>query len=461
MVTDGLILSDRRFDGRRFLDEPAAIELRGGRIAEIHRGEGPAGRPTVYDARGRTLLPGLIDAHAHVARTGLFEPVEPPNLSAIAHNLRMLLDAGVTTVGDMGGPAPLSMALSKVGEAFPHAGPAVRAAGPILADPAGYPLDWMPRRHAALGVVLTCATEREARASVQRVAEAGMSHVKLAIMHAGYDLKPLSVFSRSTATAIVDEAHRLGLRALAHAHWAADYRLALDAGVDALMHSSFDPLDDELVRRVADAGVPVCPTLWVFHSACLGAAERWDLDASRGVGVLGPVRRSWRRFAEAWAASGDLVPRGIAGGAPKAKAEEGVRNALSNLRLLHDAGVPLSYGSDGPFGFSVLGRVTDELSLLASAGLTTTECLSAATAGSAAILGCDDRGTIEPGRRADLVVIDGDPREDLGAVGRVEAVFRGGERVDPQRGRGARARAVAEGVGSTVLDAARRWAGLV
>ena len=192
------------------------------------------------------------------------------------------------------------------------------------------------------------------------------------------------------------------------------------------MHSSFDPLDDETVARVRDSGVSVCPTLWVFHSTCLGAEERWDRDANRTRDLPPVVQRSWRRFAEAYAASGDVLPDGIAGGLTKAAARDGVRNAVANLRLLRDVGVPFAYGTDGPYGFSVVGRPSDELSTLHAAGLDATECLRAATSGGARVLGLSDRGSLEPGQRADLLALAGDPRKDFAALGRVHAVYRAG-----------------------------------
>jgi imidazolonepropionase-like amidohydrolase len=321
----------------------------------------------------------------------------------------------------------------------------------------GYPLDWMRPFHRKMGVAIPCGDEREARAAVQRVAAAGMDHVKLTIMHKSYAYQPLRVFSRSTARAIVDEAHRCGLRAFAHAHFDADYRLALDAGVDALMHSSFDPLSEETLLRVRDAGIPVCATLWVFHSTCVGAEERWDCLGERTRLASGIVRRSWRRFAEAWAESGDVTPPGIGGGMPKALAREAIRNAAANLKLLADAGVPIAHGSDGPYGFSLLGRPRDELGALHDAGLDVVGCLRAATSEAAKLLGVSDRGTIEPGKRADIVALDGDPRRDIDAIDRVTMVMRGGARVDVGGAAKAHlAATVVKGLAATIVESLAR-----
>ncbi|MBK7580883.1 MAG: amidohydrolase family protein [Myxococcales bacterium] len=422
-----VLIVDHLFDGRRFVPGEHEVTLAKGFIRAVRpRPQAESLPPGARDLRGGTLLPGLIDAHCHLARVGLFEPHEAPHPRSVAENLSSALRAGITTAGDMGCPAPMITALRSHTEAERDAGPAIRSAGPLLTVPLGYPLDWMSQAHVWLGAAIPCGDERSARRAVARVAAAGMDHVKICIMHRAYDLTALPTFSRKVARGVVEEAHALGLRVLAHAHWSADYRVALAAGVDALMHSAFDPLDDELVARVAGSGVSVCPTLWVFHSACLGAEERWDREPGRLAGVTAPVRRSWRRFAEAFAVSGDVLPDGIAGGLPKSAARDGVRNAIANLLLLRERGVPFAYGSDGPYGFSTVFRPFEELELLARAGLGIDECLAAATSGAAQLLGATDRGVIQPGARADLVWVDGDLSSELGALRRVQRVMRQG-----------------------------------
>jgi hypothetical protein len=167
----------------------------------------------------------------------------------------------------------------------------------------------MPALFARLGLAKVCSDEHAGAAAVQSVAAAGMDHVKLVVMHQSYGNRPLPAVTAPVARAIVAEAHRLGLRVLAHAHGVADYDVALGAGVDALMHSSFEPLDDVLVARVRDAGVPVGPTLWVFESVCLGAEMRFDREPRFLRHVAPYIQRSWRRFAEAYAESGEVGGR--------------------------------------------------------------------------------------------------------------------------------------------------------
>jgi imidazolonepropionase-like amidohydrolase len=313
--------------------------------------------------------------------------------------------------------------------AHPTSGPQIRAAGPVLTAPQGYPLDWMPPLFARLGLALPCADERAAGRAVARVAAAGMDFVKLAVMHRSYKDLPLPAITEPVGRAVVEEAHRSGLRVLAHAHSVADYRVALAAGVDALMHSSFEPLDAETVARVRDAGIPVCPTLWVFESVCMGAEMRFDADARYTRHVLPYIRRSWRHFMDAYAASGDVVPPGIAGGLGKARLAEAVRIAAANLRLLTEAGVPIVFGNDASYGFSLVARPVDELVAMQRAGMDAASCLRAATSEAAKVLGCADRGVIAPGARGDLLVVDARARADVAAVDPPREVFAGGERV--------------------------------
>jgi hypothetical protein len=195
------------------------------------------------------------------------------------------------------------------------------------------------------------------------------------------------------------------------------------------MHSSFEPLDADTIARVRDAGIPVCPTLWVFESVCLGAEMRFDREARYTRHVLPYIQRSWRRFMDAFVASGDVVPPGLAGGIAKTRMVEAIRTAAANLVLLRDAGVPITFGNDASYGFSLVARPVDELGAMQRAGMDAEACLRAATSVSARLLGCNDRGVIEAGARADLLVVDARVRDDVTALDPPREVITGGERL--------------------------------
>ncbi len=419
---------DRVFDGTSFVSGDVELTIESGIIARMERVAADRPLPAgALDARGSLIMPGLVNAHVHIARGGVFEENERISPTQAVRNLRDSLAAGTTTVGDMACAPAVIDALRRRVTAHPVDGPQIRAAGPVLTAPGGYPLDWMPALFRRMGLALPCGDERAGALAVQRVASSGMDFVKLAIMHRSYSDRPLPAVSEPVARAVVDEAHRSGLRVLAHAHSVADYRVALAAGVDALMHSSFEPLDAETVARVRDAGIPVCPTLWVFESVCMGAEMRLDADARYTRHVLPYIQQSWRRFMDAYVASADVVPPGIAGGVAKAQVRESVRNAAANLRLLREAGVPIAFGNDASYGFSLVARPVDELAAMQRAGMDAEACLRAATSESARLLGCTDRGVVRSGARADLLVVDARVRTDVAAIDSPRRVIAGGQ----------------------------------
>src|SRR5688500_17365815 len=135
----------------------------------------------------------------------------------------------------MGCPPALAAALAAHSRRRPAEAPDVRCAGPLVTAPNGYPLDWVPRFVVRMGVVEPVSDAAGAGRAVDRIARAGMQYVKLAIMTTSYAGKPMQALAPAAAKAVVEAAHAQGLRAVAHAHEVADWRTALDAGVDAIM----------------------------------------------------------------------------------------------------------------------------------------------------------------------------------------------------------------------------------
>lgn len=458
------------FDGTRFHNKPVSIDVEGERIAAVRFDANSASACPQTRFDQHFVMPGMINAHTHIARGGMFEAEEPVMLRQMAQNLAGTLDSGVTTVGDMGCTAGLITSLREHTSASVAGGPDILASGPLLTAPKGYPLNWLSPMHRSLGVAVPCSNERETARTVQRLRERGVDHIKLAFMDTSFQEQPMPTLESAVARAAADEAHRLGMRVYAHAHSLGDYHRALDAGVDALMHSCFEPLDQETVRRIADTGMAMTPTLFAYESVCVGAEQHWDQDGHYTQGITGPLLRSWTRFAEAYRESGNVVPDMYPpAGVRRARADELMRVAAANLVLLRDVGVPVAFGSDAAYGFCRMDRPLDELSAMGRAGLSHQEVLVAATRAAADLLRLADRGRIAPGCRADLVVVPSSVRTDLDALQHIVAVFRRGQRVLPLGGarastpalrhvlRRARAmaaasRGIARTVGSACLD---------
>jgi imidazolonepropionase-like amidohydrolase len=221
------------------------------------------------------------------------------------------------------------------------------------------------------------ADPEEAKAYVeQRVAE-GVDYIKIIVDPPGFDL--------ATVQALVDAAHAHGLRTIAHAANRAAVLLAQAAGVDVLTHAPIDrPLTDDEIAATKAGGQVIVPTLTMMEAivARLSAVAPVSYDAARA--TVG-----------AWHRAGVTILAGT------------------------DANQAASAPASPPYGSS-LHR---ELGLLVDAGLSAVEALRSATVLAARYFGLADRGVIAPGRRADLVLIDGDPVQDIGAVSRVAAVW--------------------------------------
>ncbi|MBW4717223.1 amidohydrolase family protein [Saccharothrix obliqua] len=369
-----LIRGVRVFDGS-LTTARADVLIDGDRIAE------PYGQPVdvLVDGAGKTLLPGLIDAHTHV----------------FDGNLAQALAFGVTTELDMFSlPANLARQRALAAERDDVAD--VRSAGTLATAPGGHPSQLMAALvdaasfGDAVGPFDTVADAGQARAFVAaRVAE-GIDYLKVVVDDGAVHGADLPTLSPAVVTALVEAAHAAGLKVVAHAITAAEVRVALDAGVDGLAHVWADEVPDsaELAARVAAQRVFVVSTLVYFAEISRHGSGAADHAA---------------------AGSGD--------------------NAVRTARVLHEAGVPLLAGTDAtPFAPAHGESLHRELDLLTRSGLGNEEALAAATSLPARHFGLADRGRIAPGLRADLLLVDGDPTHDIAATRSIADVWRRGVR---------------------------------
>jgi imidazolonepropionase-like amidohydrolase len=316
----------------------------------------------IADAGDATLLPGLIDAHVHLLNE---------------EHLQQLADFGVTTALDMGAwpPSMVDSLRRRTGMAdIRSAGIPATIAGSAHSQLPGYPAGEM-----------VDGPTGAARFVTDRIAE-GADYIKLIADIPGLDQKTLD--------ALVATSHEYGKLTVAHAVSTAAVEMALHAGVDMLTHVPLDRrLTESTAARVLAQKCVSIPTLTMMK----GIVDRSDAAAAS-------------------------QPKGAAAG-PNYEA------ALGSVAELHRAGVPILAGTDAnagpgiPFSPRHGESLHEELELLIDAGLSSVEALRAATVLPAQHFGLHDRGVIEPGRRADLVLIDGDPIADIRATRQIRRVW--------------------------------------
>ncbi|GGN59487.1 amidohydrolase [Actinoplanes lobatus] len=369
-MTRTLIRDVRVFDGERTVPR-ADILIDGARIMA------PDGRPvdTVVDGSGRTLLPGLIDAHTHVVDGSL--------AAALAHGVTTELDM-FCMPGNLARQRRLAAVRDDVAD--------LRSAGMLATAPGGHPTQLLTDAGAlgdAAGAIDAVTGPADAkRFAADRVAE-GADYLKIVVDDGTLHGEGFPTLAPATVAALVEAAHAHGLRAIAHAVTAREVAIALDAGVDGLAHVPADlaagPELSALAARIAAAGVFVVTTLVYFEA------------------ITAP------------AAAADHAKPSAAGHA---------------ARALHEAGVVLLAGTDAnPYVPEHGIAMHRELLLLTGAGMPPEAALAAATSIPARVFGLTDRGRIAPGFRADLLLVDDDPISDISATKAIAAVWRGGVRL--------------------------------
>ena len=359
----------------------ASVLVENGRIALVARaGEAPPEGSRTIDLAGRTLLPGLVDAHSHVGLA--FEKPVPlsgaetllPGTLAhvLAAELREVVRMGITTVRDVGSIGDIVVEARQAMRYGAFSGPRVLTCGRIV-SPTG------PGGRFFAGMYREADGVDDVRRAVREQLRYGADFVK--VMTTGARTVELEdpdppQLTRDELAALVEEAHRMGYRVCAHCEGLPGTELAIEEGVDTIEHGMYLNQRPDLLERMAANGQTLVPTL----SFLIGLAEERST--------------TWTPL---------LVDLG----------KHNVEQAQLTLVAAREAGVTLAMGYDS----SPLRTATNELLELIEFGLTAGEALAAATSGSAYALGLDDQiGTIEQGKLADLLVVDGDPLAEPGLL---------------------------------------------
>ena len=374
--------------------------------------EAPAGAPTV-DLTGKTLIPALVDLHGHVGfQRGLTYAAANYTRENIVDHLRRYLYHGVSTVVSLGTDAgDLWRQIQRDQQLGTLDGARLYTAGSGLAAPNAGPGS-PALRPSAHGVT----SEEEGRRLVGELADQGVSFVKVWVDDRGGTVEKLAP---PLYHAIIDEAHRRGLQVIAHVYYHEDAEDLVAAGVDGFAHLVRDrEMDDALVESIVARDIFVMPNLGVSERRRHAEAPPWLQDPllaeTVAPAVLERASASYARFA-----------------ADAAARTAQYAHMERSLLKLHAAGADLVLGSDAGVQDHFPGFAAHrELELLVAAGLSPMNALAAATSRPALRLRLIDAGRLTPGTRADFIVLEANPLDDITATRRIDAVYMEGVEVD-------------------------------
>jgi imidazolonepropionase-like amidohydrolase len=381
---------------------------------------------TVVDLTGRTIMPGLVNAHGHLGLTK-GDSLNPENYNHdnVAKQLAQYEGYGVTGV--------LSLGLNRVilydWRNEQKAGK-LPGADIFIGDRGIGVMKGAPPLNVADEQVYRPSTPDEARAAVKEMATRHPDMLKIWVddLFGSAAKMPPEVFSAliAQAHAATDEAHKHGLRVAAHVFYLADAKALLNAGIDAFAHSVRDTVvDPEFIAAIKAKGIPYIPTLSLDESQFIYAEDPpWASEPFFTAAVDPVLIAKWK--------SEDYRTK-LAANATTPKNKAASANGLKNVKLLFDAGVPIAMGTDSG---GLMSRIQGfgehrELQLMVQAGLKPMDAIVAATRNSSAVVGATDRGTLEPGKRADFLVLAANPLDDIHNTTKLVTIYHGGSAVTP------------------------------
>ena len=381
--------------------ENAVILIEGERI--VSAGTAPStpvpGDAHRIDAKGAHLLPGMIDAHVHVSAAD-YIPIAPKGdrtayMTVIAaRNLRTALQAGTTTVREVCGPR-MNLAVRTAVERGQMVGPRIFTAGKGICMTGGHGSGDPTAVHQV-------DSPQAVRQAVREERKAGADLIKLLTSHR----TDYPEFSQAEIEAGVDEAHRFGLRVAIHAANFATTAMSAKAGVDVIEHGSL--IDEPTMELMAEKSIILVPTLWVKHDLA-DRLERWKATPERFP----------------WGDANDLAESAT-------WFQRCVEHLPNTIALARKHGVRIAAGTDFVMSDFPWALVPEEAAHLVRLGLAPMEAIESATRIGAEALGMEnDLGTIEPGKLADMILIDGNPLDDFAALAEVRWFMQGG-RVIPR-----------------------------
>jgi imidazolonepropionase-like amidohydrolase len=405
--------------------EHVSLLLRNGKIEQISGAEMsvPAGAQ-VRDLTGKTVMPGIIDAHSHLGL--LVDDAESSATGYTRENVTAQLKQferyGVTTIQSLGLNRDLVFVLRDEQQAGRLGGASIFTAGRGIGAPGG-----APPLPAAADQIYRPATVKEAQRAVDEMAAHRVDIIKIWVdkLHSKMPEMTPEIYK-----AVIDEAHKRHVRVAAHVYALEDAKQLVADGVDVLAHSVRDQVvDDAFVKAMTQHHTWYVPTFTVDESAYVYAEHPAFMQTKFFLEAAGP---------QLMAKLNDpgYVEK-IHQDSQTAQHQKDFASGQQNLKKLFGAGVSVGFGTDAG---ALPGRIPGfaehhELALMVQAGLTPMQAITAATGENAKLIHSADRGTIAVGKRADLLVLDADPLADIGNTQKIFAVYHDGHSIADLPGR--------------------------
>ena len=433
-----LIRDARLFLGDGTVIDQGSVLIKDGKIAEIYTGPAPDAnslRADAIEAAGKTLLPGLIDVHVHLGAPGL--PITDPQFyqnpdANFDRELAAYLFSGVTAVKSAGDELDMVLKHRATIASGERLGAELFAVGPLFTTAGGHGTEYsqyMPESMRASfdeQFVRLPKSAEEARTQVNDLKQRGVDGIK-AVLEGGGGSAVFNRMDLSILHGISDAAHAAKLPIVTHTGNAKDVADALDAGVDGIEHGSMrDRIPDAVFAKMKAMGVTFDPTLSVMEAMQAYVDGKTDLLDRSLVQQVVP-RQFLAQVKDSLNSPGTQAARKSIGAYPMR-----LDLAKLNLAAAYRAGVILVTGTDAGNPMVVHGpSVHRELQLWVEAGIPPAVALQAATYNAARLLRADQRiGLIRKGYDASLLLVDGNPLQDISATERISTVFFKGERVD-------------------------------
>lgn len=370
------------------------VTIEAGKIVSVGSGSAPSDG-NVINLPNATLLPGLIDAHTHLTSDPNFGYQElgvsiPKEALIGAKNARITLEAGFTTVRNVGASGYTDIALRDAINEGMVPGPHIIASGPPLSITGGHcDQNLLPYEYHAKADGTADGIEH-VQQKVREIIKYGADVIKVCatggVLSKGDDPQA-SQYTLEEMKAIVADAHRLGRKVAAHAHGAQGILWATDAGVDSIEHGSY--IDDAGIKAMKERGTYLVPTMYLAD---------WMRENAVKIGLPAMYAEKMKSVTAA---------------------------SRQNLKRAFDAGIKVAFGTDAavyPHGLNA-----HEFAVYVQMGMTPVQAIQTSTVNAADLLGWSDRiGTIEPGKFADIIAVNGDPAKDVTLLQNPVFVMKGG-----------------------------------